>query len=292
MAIRDGERLRQLVNDYYHGLLTEESYREQRGSLLDNLGTESVERSDTVTSEQRSAPGKSAKSQLSPATADKSSGTGFRPRSLVIGAVVLGGIAVGAFMVFVPGPGTGPATDETAGRGEVVEERSSNFGDSLIEDFLNRADWSADSLNNFLLAWNSLDDAERQRSTEGRHYRRLRIRLHQRIREEAVLSDAASNTQMQALTDFAAKIGAPYRESRTVATDEMAIPDVLPGVDVKSETEVVPTDGDFAAVVLIEDEAAPTQSDQPAAVPTSESDQPADEAVVCRSLDRVFHSRR
>jgi hypothetical protein len=37
-AGRSQQQLRDLVNDYYHGLVTAESYREQRGRLLDSLG--------------------------------------------------------------------------------------------------------------------------------------------------------------------------------------------------------------------------------------------------------------
>ncbi len=36
-------RLNELVEDYYHGLLTFESYREQRGRFLDELDTAAVE---------------------------------------------------------------------------------------------------------------------------------------------------------------------------------------------------------------------------------------------------------
>ncbi len=37
MDERFAARLRELINDYYHGLLTVESYREQRAALLDTL---------------------------------------------------------------------------------------------------------------------------------------------------------------------------------------------------------------------------------------------------------------
>jgi len=253
MAIQDSERLRQLVSDYYHGLITQDSYREQRAKLLDNIGAGNVEQPDTVTRKQQPAPEEFAETQpLSVSLeensdSDSGSGSGFRPRSLVLGAVVLGGISVAAYLIFVQ-------DIETDVQTEVIEERSSKFGDSLVEDFLSRNDWSVDSLSNFLLAWSSLDDAERQQSSEGRHYRRLRIRLHQRIGEETVLEDAVSNGQLRALTDFAAKIGAPYRESRVVATDEVVPPDVVPGVDVQDETDIVGTDSDVIGEPVAEAE--------------------------------------
>lgn len=43
------QRLRDLVNDYYHGLLTAESYREQRGRLLDSLGDADADGWDDTT---------------------------------------------------------------------------------------------------------------------------------------------------------------------------------------------------------------------------------------------------
>ena len=56
MAVRDADRLRQMVNDYYHGLLTEDSYREQRAGLLDNLGVDVPDREDTITRAQAPVP--------------------------------------------------------------------------------------------------------------------------------------------------------------------------------------------------------------------------------------------
>ena len=167
MAIQDSKRLRQLVSDYYHGLITQDSYREQRKTLLDNIGAETAEQPDTVAREQPPAPEKPepeefAETQPLSVSLDKSSGSGFRPKSLVVGVAVLGGVAVVAYLVFVQDFGVGTGIDSSGPQSNVIEERSSKFGDSLIEDFLGRSDWSADSLNNFFLAWNSLDDVERE----------------------------------------------------------------------------------------------------------------------------------
>ena len=38
MVIRDRERLRQLVRDYFNGALGAEAYRARRSELLDNIG--------------------------------------------------------------------------------------------------------------------------------------------------------------------------------------------------------------------------------------------------------------
>jgi hypothetical protein len=47
MALNDNARLRQLVGDYYHGLISLDSYRQQRADLLDNIGVQFDEQSDT-----------------------------------------------------------------------------------------------------------------------------------------------------------------------------------------------------------------------------------------------------
>ena len=124
MAVKDSKRLRQLVSDYYHGLITQDSYREQRTKLLDNIGAANGEQPDTVTRKQQPAPEEFAETQPLSVSQEKSSGAGFRPRSLVLGAVVLGGIAAAVYMVFVQGFGTGTATDATGPQSQVIEERS------------------------------------------------------------------------------------------------------------------------------------------------------------------------
>jgi formylglycine-generating enzyme required for sulfatase activity len=287
MAIQDSKRLRQLVSDYYHGLITQDSYREQRKTLLDNIGAETAEQPDTVAREQPPAPEKPepeefAETQPLSVSLDKSSGSGFRPKSLVVGVAVLGGVAVVAYLVFVQDFGVGTGIDSSGPQSNVIEERSSKFGDSLIEDFLGRSDWSADSLNNFFLAWNSLDDVEREHTTEGRPYRRLRIRLHQRIGEEAALGDVASNSQLEALTDFATKIGAPYRESRAAPADVLDTSGVLPEVDDEEEPEIAAIDRD-----MIEDVVAETESVQPDVPAADETEVTADDVAAQPEVDAI-----
>ncbi len=265
MAIQESERLRQLVSDYYHGLITAESYRDRRAILLDNIGADIGEQADTVSRGQ--PPAKQRREpQPSSSTDEATPDSGFRPKWLLVGAIVLAVVAAGAFVIF--SQLSGPATVPAAAQGEIVAGSGSDRGDALVEDFLDRDDWSADSLNNFLLAWGGLDAGQRQRSTEGRLYRRLRIKLHQRIREDEILSSDDIGSGFEALTDFAAKIGAPYRESQATAFDDVVTTQTPPVVDVLDEPEVLSAQGDDTPPVIV-----PVESEEPVTVPV-ESEEP------------------
>jgi len=279
MAMQDSERLRQLVGDYYHGLITPESYREQRAELLDNLGTEIDEPSDITADRTQPSQEKSA-TTAAPTPADPNiPASSFRPKRLVIGAIVVAGIVAGSYVIFIRGPGSGWAPDSTAVQEGVVEERSSNFGDALVEEFLNRNDWMEDSLNNFLLAWGALDDAQRQRATKGRLYRRLTTALHQRIREETALGGAPDSGRLETLMSFAMAMGSPYRESRATSVDQKAGTEVPLTVDVMDEQEVFTTDSDFTAVESTNFGTTAPEPVEPATAPVSDTSQPVDDPL-------------
>jgi len=229
----DNKQLRELVNDHYHGLITPESYRQQRAELLDNLGR-------SVAGDATAAP---KTPQRAPRTPDentrrKSNGVSSvlqNTRGLAIGGVAVIGVGI-AVVLLVRTPdqdrdaGTPPPQDET--RTEVT----STPGDSLLRDFLSRNDWSGSSLANLAATWRTLDGQQHESAREGPQFRRLASALNQRLREESALATAESEARVIALTEFAAAMSIAYREPQIARNELQSAPDVVP--DMAGELEV------------------------------------------------------
>ena len=211
MAIQDRERLRQLVGDYYHGLITMDSYRAQRTELLDNIGAAVQDPSDAVTARRPPAAAKETPSgeRASRDAAAPASASGSRKGVFI--AVAIAVVAGAGYLLVTQMTGTGP--DSTVEPEGAVPQIGRERGDALIEEFLSRNDWAPDSLGNFKLAWAALDDDQRRLAMEGRPYRRLSTKLHQRIGEEVALGTAPTSGRLASLVDFATTMGVPYRGS-------------------------------------------------------------------------------
>jgi len=250
MAVNDNARLRQLVSDYYHGLITPDSYRQQRADLLDNIGAQVDEQSDTITNRRKPTEAEVSPAEESakprPAVPESASG---KKRGVIIASIIAGIVVVGfvvATQMFELGtaPGSGaeaPVSQSTLAR-----------GDALIDEFLSRKDWSDDSLSNFLLAWGALDDDQRQLAYEGRRFRVLTNVLHRRIREETALDSTPGGGRLDALKDFAVTLGAPYRESLAPAGDEMSQEEVVVVEQIENPSASEASEDD-AVSALIED---------------------------------------
>ena len=211
MAIPDSKRLRQLVSDYYHGLVTSDSYREQRAFLLDNIGKH-VEPEQDMTAPRPQTRATVAKADIPvrPANDDESASSGSK--TAIIGVVVVAIVLVGAYLVLDPFAGP----DSTPGESDVAAEGGGpGPGDVLIEEFLAQNDWRQDSLGNFALAWEAMEAPQRNEATGGRQYRRLTTVLHRRIREHLALDGSADNNELASLMELAATIGAPYERAQT-----------------------------------------------------------------------------
>jgi formylglycine-generating enzyme required for sulfatase activity len=215
MAIPDNKRLRQLVSDYYHGLVTNESYREQRAILLDNIGKHVVNEQDsTATLPQHKAPEAETQAPVHPIIKEERSST--RPMSLVIGIALVGVILLGAYLVLDPFAQSGSSPDESD---VVADGVGQERGEVLIEEFLTENDWKQDSLGNFALAWEALNDPQRKKAIDGRHYRRFTMLLHRRIGEQLALDGSTDNDQLAPLVELAATIGAPYERVQVSVSD-------------------------------------------------------------------------
>lgn len=285
MAVPESERLRQMVNDYYHGLLTEDSYREQRAQLLDNIGADVTERSATSTQKRPPTADKASSIPLPVQKDPPDSTSSFRPKMLLVGGIVLAGIAAAAYVIVIPMTDSESLPVPQPEQSESVAEIGLESGVALLEEFLDRNDWTSDSLNNFLLTWSLLKDDQREQAIDGRRYRRLTTRLHQRISEEAALSNASNNDRMKTLTVFAATIGAPYRESRVSEpipkSDVVAVADKKEQpVETRFEPTVIVAAGDGVVMVPLDNtrdvQVAPQDTAPPVIV---ESGEPDDEVV-------------
>ena len=216
MAVQDAKRLRELVSDYYHGLITPESYRQQRAKLLDSIGETVVPQLETTT-DARPVPLPAADAVPKPSATTKDSQTAAqRPLAVVLGAIAVLGVGIVTVLLLTRSPDSDQSEETSPQRADMTTDRVMGRGDSLLQDFLSRSDWSGDSLANFATAWRALEDDQRNLAAEGRQYRRLTSALHQRIREESAIGAEVTVTSLQQLIELAIALGAPYRETSVV----------------------------------------------------------------------------
>ena len=291
MAIRESAQLRQLVSDYYHGLITAESYREQRASLLDNIGSAAGIEADVTKPRARSdTPAREhAPTVAAAAPAGRTSaGSG----KWIIGVVVIAGLIAAGYLGLNFFQGQQTSTEMA---GEVDSGAPVGRGNALVDGFLTRADWTRDSLGNFVLAWEALEQDQRTEVAAGRQYRRLTAQLHQRIREEIALGTGADNGQLNDLMEFAEAIGAPYRQStvrdstRPQVVDDAPLNDIPQDVQVPVTTEAQPAllqddmreaPSESAVVHDAETEVTEPEAKPPVQKETSLSDEESPESAV------------
>ncbi len=216
MTMPARERLRELVTDFYHGLITEESYQEQRKALLDDIDGFNTAAAETAKAPPKPVPPASEPLRTEPAPAspdemveEKRSG-GVPPAVWAGVAVVAIAAAAGAFL-FLGGSET-PDAPEEATPDAAPSVASQDRGETILVQFLEQNVWSRDSLANLSIAWNALDDEQREVASGSRTYRRMTSRLHQRIREELAL-DTATSPRLNAMLDLASTLDAPYTDA-------------------------------------------------------------------------------
>lgn len=257
--------LKQLVSDYYHGLMTFESYREQRGRLLDELdelddarpeaADESVN-DDTAparklhsgTTAQVASPRSDARAPALVAAdaelaAPAHAGHARRGRgiALVLGLVaVAGAVSFGLLQWRAGGP------IDAAGPVAVVRPAAPQSpGETLLDQFLTRGDWGDDSRRNFVLAWNALADAQREAARDSAAFRRLADSLRRRLLEEEALG-GPDTAEFRALLAFSAELAMPFtrefeaRSANTTPAPSPAEPAAALDLAVGAPPEPVP----------------------------------------------------
>ena len=277
MAGNDNARLRQLVGDYYHGLISRDSYRQQRADLLDNISAQIDEQSDTVRNESKPIAARvSPASEPAPASSGVPGSASGSIKKVIIAASIAGIVIVG-LVVATQMFEIDTAPELGAKQEAAVPESGVARGDALIEEFLTRNDWSPDGLSNFQLAWGALDDGQRRLATEGRSYRQLTTRLHQRIREEIALGAAAGSDRLDSLEGFAETLGVPYRGALPPVANRVTQEDT--SMRVESHEELVVPETVTADVAVEPTERITVEADPPVfeTPPTDNAKQAIDE---------------
>jgi len=252
MAGKDGERLRQLVGDHGKGLISTESYREKRAELLDNIGAQVDEQSTTVRKRDMSIAEKEppvagpGAPDLDTPTSESAPKKGMTIAAAIAGIAAVGYLVATNMFEFSADPVQGAQQDVP------MPESGLEGGEALIAEFLSRNDWSEESLSNFLLVWQALEDDQRQLATETRRYRRFATALHQRIREEIALGNEQGNGRLDSLTGFATTMGTAYKGYREPAVDESPQTEDQVRADQQEQLADTGTRGDGSATDAIE----------------------------------------
>lgn len=276
------ERLRELVTDFYHGLITEESYQEQRTVLLDDIDGFNNSAAETAKAPPKAAPApEPARAEPEPVRADEKASSeksgGVSPAVWAGAAVVVIAAAAGAFL-FLGGSET-PDVPEKDAFDAAPSVASQDRGETILGQFLDQNVWSRDSLANLSIAWNALDDEQREVAIGSRTYRRMTSRLHQRIREELAL-DATTSPRLNAMIDLAATLGTPYTDvpGRSVSPTPPPPADPLfDPADVEPAVEAAAVEDSIADDPVVD--TAPTPAPDPIASQEPTPETPAAQAV-------------
>lgn len=182
MSVAD--TFRQLVSDYYHGLISQETYRRRRADLLENLASQThqdqvtVPRGDpeTLLSASRPTVRQNAFGKLVGAIAENDQ----HKRILAAASVAVLALLVTIIVAWV----VSSDSDKVA----AVEPQVA-AADGVLREFLTRGDWSAASSGTLISAWLGFEDSERDRARHTTVYLSFENELRSRIRLEKNLSN-------------------------------------------------------------------------------------------------------
>lgn len=221
MGSANATKLRELVNDYYHGLLTKDSYRAQRAALLDALvrggGGEEFESTRTRIPPPVSGSADPGGTTTSVATTVVEDGpptpAGGESRSESVarrGGGRLVWIGAGAVVLVVAGVavvtlmGRQPVGDEPALSESAVT--ASPFERVLI-DFIADNDWSSAEIAELDEEWQALPAIESDAVRSSASFRSFQSELNQRLREENAIAVGGSSPLLIAMLDLAEGMG-------------------------------------------------------------------------------------
>jgi formylglycine-generating enzyme required for sulfatase activity len=272
MSNPTAERLRILVSDYYHGLVTFDSYREQRGQLLDALGTPPRAEAKPAAVTKPVAPERSETRPRIVPPPPPAAVPQPAPRSAPRFGVIAAGLALVAAIGAVAYLQLGPAND-TQDTAAPLDAASLSPGEALLERFIERNAWDRDAAGTLAVAWNSaLSEPDRALAIASPSYRRFSDALRRRLREEEALAGGNTNSELETLLTLAAGLGVRYTTTTTStpAPARSAAESPATGIDAGATTNA------GAAPASIVD----VQPEPPAAEPEP---QPAGEAAVANS---------
>jgi len=261
--------IRRLYRDYYAGRLTFADYRYRRGLLLDSL---TIDIEDEMVTQTRPA-GQDA--PVVPVMPEPQPPAQKPPRRIFTGAnVLVACIAVIALVVFfvtrsidevvpasapvtsTPDPRLAPLLQTMPSVVETEVVRSTDAGQELVEDFVERQDWRQLSLLEFQDAWSRIASADRAFAKGTLWFEPLAEGVRYQISEASEFAATPEDdAQLTQLYEFSLQLGlvelvpagwTPNPETINRGADEIISPDAPPVADVVIlqesvvETEDVP----------------------------------------------------
>ena len=215
------EQLVTLVGNYYHGLVTFQSYRQQRDSILDGLRDPAPA---VVVSAPRSVPApppadetKTKTRAAEPARHDAAPvaapAQGSRRDWVALGGVAAAAaVVVAGWMAFEPSPDA-TSTDARS------ESPALSPGAALLDQFMQKDAWDRDSVANLETTWsNAFTEEQRQGALSSPTYTRFSETLRRRLREEEALSGQEGSPELETLAALAGRFGVPYSRAPRRAT--------------------------------------------------------------------------
>lgn len=190
-------RLRDLVDDYYHGLIDVDSYRSERGRLLDALlavRDESPQpRDDDVTAPQTTRkqrveavpfPQPHVDPRQPPAPRAVPARRGLPVLPMASGVVVVLVASLAAWLFWPAGDDSRPSEPMAdVPRAEVAIEAPSQLqrGEALVLQFMEQENWNDQRVSTFLFQWDQMTDAEQAQLREAETFRRFVSEVRKRI---------------------------------------------------------------------------------------------------------------
>jgi len=198
---RINDALKKLCEEFHLGMVQGDEYRARRRRLLEGWADR-----DTTT-----APGMSRArmAQAAAASAAKAAAPAGSGKRIAIGIGILVVAALVAYAVIAmrrpsaspPAPGTAPAAVNAAHLAQIRQ---------AAIDFVERNQWEAPSLDDFLGRWRQLSPAERALALQEPSLRSLRYELQQNIQAATQMAaadaDAAVRQRRDRLSAFAQEL--------------------------------------------------------------------------------------
>jgi len=233
------KHLRELAKEFAQGKISRDEYRMQRSELIQGIMAGTIEvpdkeylapipppSEDDITAQGPdfdpfatteiavTKPGNKQKKPASPPTTPAEPGTAKSPAFPVWLFATLS-IAVMVLIVAITALFIYSDDDSTSGESSVstspAPPAAGQAANQLIQLFLQRNNWQAESLEKFRQNWEKIGPSERQAALDQPVINQLKNAIYQQILEERAmiaLGDAESSRQkQQLLVDFAASLG-------------------------------------------------------------------------------------
>ena len=199
MTFKAAESLRQLCSDYYRGLISRAEYRARRAVLV-NAATSgdidpSVATDASVTRPQWT--------RLPMVASPPPSVWPNRITLLILGCAALSLAAIVVFLLLRPAPPPESAAVVTK-RPETLATGERLLSTDFFDELLDKNEWSASDISDFLFAWYDLTFDEQERVMTSDKYRSLTVALQDRIEQNRASGDEA---QVFRLSEFRSELG-------------------------------------------------------------------------------------